>query len=123
MISKAVQNILKFNTEKQAFNRTYPKVDHLQRYFNDIAIKHFVEVITNKYKADPKPLAIVDIACGYGLPTLTIRELLANNGVEVSKIVGYDVSGDMIHFAQVNNTFPNVEFRRANVESEFKDEN
>jgi trans-aconitate methyltransferase len=48
---------------------------------------------------------------------------LANNGVEVSKIVGYDVSGDMIHFAQVNNTFPNVEFRRANVESEFKDEN
>jgi len=34
LVSKAVDKILKFNTEKEAFNTTYPKVDHLQRVFN-----------------------------------------------------------------------------------------
>lgn len=34
LLSSAVEKILKFDTEKESFNRTYPVVDHLQRFFN-----------------------------------------------------------------------------------------
>jgi ubiquinone/menaquinone biosynthesis C-methylase UbiE len=42
--------------------------------------------------------------------------------VEIAKLVGYDVSGDMITFAQGKNTFfPQVDFLKKNAESEFED--
>ena len=81
LVSKAVDKILKFNTEKEAFNTTYPKTDHLQRVFNEKALTHYTELITNKYNQNKKPLAIVDLCCGYGMPTFALRERLLNNGV------------------------------------------
>ena len=50
LLDKAVDKILKFNIEEESFDRTYPKVDHLQRYFNEKAVNHFVEAITKKYQ-------------------------------------------------------------------------
>ena len=67
-------------------------------------------------------MAILDLCCGYGKPTLDLRDKLISNGVEISKLIGYDVSADMIRTAQSKNEhFPQVQFHRKNAESEFDD--
>ena len=46
---------------------------------------------------------------------------MANCGVKVERIVGYDVSEDMIRSANLNNTFkPQVHFEKKNTETEYK---
>jgi hypothetical protein len=65
----------------------------------------FVEVIKNKFLQEKRPLVIGDICCGYSLTTLVLREKLLNSGVEIHKIVGYDISSELIEIAQQNNTF------------------
>jgi hypothetical protein len=42
IVDKAIDKLLKFKTEHEAFNLNYPKTDHLQKYFNEKAINHFV---------------------------------------------------------------------------------
>ena len=81
LLSSAVENILKFDTEKEAFNTNYPKTDHLQRFFNEKAIDHFAQVVTNKYNIKKEPISILDFCCGYGLFTLSLRDKLIKNGV------------------------------------------
>ncbi len=81
-----------------------------------------MEVITNKYNTEKHPVSILDLCCGYGLATLSLRERLIKNGVEIFKIIGYDISEDMITFAQANSTlFSEVEFYKKNVETQFDD--
>ena len=121
LLSKAVEKILKFDTEKESFNRTYPQTDHLQKFYHEAALDHYVDVITKKYADSKDPIPIVDICCGYGRPTFALREILANCGVKVERIVGYDVSEDMIRSANLNNTIkPQVHFERKNIETEYK---
>lgn len=97
-------------------------MDHIQRYFNEIAVNYFAEVITNKYHADKQPVAILDICCGYAYATMSLREKLINNSVEIARIVGYDISDDMINFAKSQSSlYPEVEFRKKNIEKDFND--
>lgn len=97
-------------------------MDHLQQWFNDQAIDRFVKIIINKYHYKKAPLCILDLCCGYGLTTLTLRDRLIKNGVEIEKIVGYDVSEDMISFDQGKNQYyPQVDFRKKNIEAELDD--
>jgi SAM-dependent methyltransferase len=120
LLSMTVEKILKFNTEREPFNKTYPNTDHLQRFFDEKAITHFAEIITKRYNENKKPVSIVDICCGYGMQIITLREKLTKNGVEIAKIVGYDISKDMIQLAQERNTYwPEVDFERKNIETDF----
>jgi hypothetical protein len=43
---------------------------------------------------------IADVCCGYGLPTFALREKLLSCGVAIEKIIGYDVSQELIKIAQ-----------------------
>jgi hypothetical protein len=49
LLSMTVEKILKFNTERESFNKIYLNTDHLERYFYGKIITHFAEIITKKF--------------------------------------------------------------------------
>ena len=55
---------------------------------------------------------------------MTLKKKLEDRGVQIEKIVGYDLSTEMISLAQQqNHHFANVKFIEKNVETEFCDVN
>ena len=80
-INLVIKMIKRFLTDIQQFDNSYCRNDHFQKRENQIVIPHYVEVITKKFQKDKKPLAILDFACGHGIPTYQLVQKLLENGV------------------------------------------
>lgn len=47
-----------------------------------------------------RPLKILDLCCGHGVPTFNLYQTLIKEKVEVDKVIGYDLSADQIGIAK-----------------------
>lgn len=47
-----------------------------------------------------RPLKILDLCCGHGVPTFNLYQTLIKEKVEVDKVTGYDLSADQIDIAK-----------------------
>lgn len=62
------------------------------------------------------------MCCGYGEQTLNLFKLLEEKGVAIEKVIGYDVSPEMIAIAQKTSVAESkFHFSLKNVETELKD--
>ena len=69
-----------------------------------------------------RPIAIVDICCGYGLHSHYLHEHLAIRGVQIEKIVGVDISKQLVDEGRkkYKDDFK-LSFKVANIEASFND--
>ena len=49
-----------------------------------------------------RPLKILDLCCGHGVPTFDLYQTLIKEKVEIDKVTGYDLSADQIGIAKYN---------------------
>ena len=62
---------------------------------------------------------MADFCCGYGNITLEIVEELEAKGVEIEKMVGYDLSEEILEVARKEVTSSKITFVQKNHETEY----
>ena len=94
----------KFNTDKEVFDRDYKNKAHHQTSFNEVIIERLSESIARWFPktSDNGSIKILDLCCGHGKPTYDLLIKLDDKGVNVEKIIGYDISESQIETATKN---------------------
>ncbi len=108
----------KFQTEHESFTAEYSNLAHHQESINEILIRNICEYITHWFPNHmEEPISILDLGCGYGKTTSDLQQCLKTKGINVKKIVGYDISSDQILQAQEQyKEEETLEFRVQNIE-------
>lgn len=96
--------IKKFNTDKEVFDKDYENKAHHQASFNEIIIDSLSESIARWFPKTSSnySIKILDLCCGHGKPTYDLLIKLNDKGINVEKIVGYDISESQIETAIKN---------------------
>lgn len=115
---------IKFNTQDKSFDSDYAAKAHLQTTFNKKIIDNLSKSISRWFPDSSKnPITILDLCCGHGKPTYDLMVKLNEKGIDVAKVVGYDISTAQIELAKSNyDTEPKLEFYVQNAET-ISDEN
>lgn len=101
------------STDQEQFDKSYVKNAHLQKGFNAHIIQNFVEYILRTIPSSKEQgIKILDLCCGDGGVTAALLQQLREAGIKVEKMLGYDISMDLIHIAkEYENTLPGLEFK------------
>lgn len=59
-----------------------------------------VKSIKKKYEELKRPLEICDFCCGCGDTTAELLEKIEAEGVQVAKVVGYDISNEFLELSK-----------------------
>lgn len=111
-----------FDTDIKPFDNSYKTNDILQKDFNTLTIENYTDIIYMFYTSlgeKKHPIAIVDLCCGYGKPTFDLFNNLLERDVDIEKVIGYDISEDMIKSAQeeYKELSPKLNFKQQDVEN------
>ncbi len=88
---------------KGEFEAEYKHKAHLQRGFNSVLIEDFVQyVLRTVPDSKTRPIKIIDLCCGDGGKTRALLGALEEAGVQVSCILGVDISEQQIHVANTD---------------------
>ncbi|MGE3919768.1 MAG: class I SAM-dependent methyltransferase [Gammaproteobacteria bacterium] len=108
-----------FTTDgKEQFRNDYEVTALLQKGFNAQVIDDLVAYILNEIPtAKEKPIKLLDLCCGDGGITHALLIKLQEAGIQVEKIVGYDISTEQIKVATEKHSSaePRLEFKLQNI--------
>ncbi len=94
-------HLRQFQTDVKPFEATYAQNAHLQRGFNAQLVDAFIQYLLRvSPDARTRPISILDLCCGDGGITSALFDKLIGAGVQIGKIIGYDISGPQITLAK-----------------------
>lgn len=101
------------STDVEQFDKTYVANAHLQKGFNEQIVDNFVDYILQTIPdAKEREIKILDLCCGDGGVTTALLQRLKAAGIKVKKMVGYDISTDLIEMAKgYEDSNPGLEFK------------
>lgn len=89
----------------------YKNKSHHQQSFNNKNINHLIDRIEEWSSDDPNAqIMILDLCCGHGKPTHQLLTGLESEGINVTKIIGTDISKSQIDTANRDFSHPKLEF-------------
>jgi ubiquinone/menaquinone biosynthesis C-methylase UbiE len=89
------------STHEEQFDNSYVQNAHLQKGFNTYIVQNFVDyILINILDCKERKLKILDLCCGDGGVTAALLDELQKAGVLVEKMVGYDISQELIQTAK-----------------------
>ncbi len=89
------------STGEEQFNESYVENSHLQRSFNEQIVKNFIDYILRTIpNVKEKRIKILDLCCGDGGVTSALFYELTRAGISIEKMVGYDISSELIDIAK-----------------------
>lgn len=89
--------------EQEGFEHDYAEKAHHQKSYNSQIIGELVQAILRWFPhARETPISILDLCCGDGGSTHELLQTLTREGVQISRVVGYDISAEQIEVAKTH---------------------